>query len=269
MPTELPDSQYLIAGESGKRKSTLAACFPKPMLVIMFDSSGKAWPYLRRGKRGPLEYDKRGTPYHEVFSLKTGKQIIRVEYYSDPDPARPNALFRYLQRVSELGKEAETWRTYVLDSATGMAIQGYNYYRYAVHHNNGILTKQQNWDYLNAITATMKEQIFAKWMGLPGNVVLTAHMTTVTLNRGKDNERSVLRIKAPGELKDELASQFPEVYYAYIDIDRKTREPLYLLQTSGEVDEGLVASSQFMIEGPVGTTYKALCEAPNGIGEGE
>jgi len=40
----------VVMGDPGARKSTFAATFPKPMLVLNFDPMGKETPYLLAGE---------------------------------------------------------------------------------------------------------------------------------------------------------------------------------------------------------------------------
>lgn len=272
----LPDSQYLIVGQSATRKSSTVATFPKPLLVHFWDSPGQSRPYLNRGIAKPLAYDDLATPYHEVVSKKSGQLLIRVEYYNDPDPMKPNALQRWLKRIDRLRNELSTWRSYCNDSVTGMTYNGYSYMRRVVNHDTSTsIARQQHWDSLNGIASVMKEQLYSRLLALPFNVVTVAHMKEVTISRGRNiMDTRVMRIHAPGEMQQELASQYPECWFTYLDYDDHTKENIYLIQTEGEMSDGLNAKSQFQIQGPVEVGrgrqhqgYLAMVAAPNGIGD--
>lgn len=49
----------LVYGNPGSFKSTFAAMFPKPMLVLSFDNWGKEKPYHRRGRIGKVKYNSK------------------------------------------------------------------------------------------------------------------------------------------------------------------------------------------------------------------
>lgn len=50
---------FLVYGNAGSKKSTFAATFPKPMLVLSFDNRGKERPYLRKGEPGKVKWSNR------------------------------------------------------------------------------------------------------------------------------------------------------------------------------------------------------------------
>jgi hypothetical protein len=276
LPKLLPESQFLICGQSATRKTTTAATFPKPMLVSMWDSKGQAAPYLRRGKVKNMEYDELGTPYHEVLSVKTGKLLIRVEYYHDPDPVKPDALSRWLRRIDRLRGETNQWRSFINDSVTGMYHNAFTYMRRAVNRDDQVAIEQKMyWSINNGVSAVFKEQLYSRLLAFPMNVVVIAHIKEAYVSSGKQMmDRKVMRISAPGEVSWELASQYPEVWFTYIEKDPTSGENVFMVRTDGEIDEGLAAKSQMQIEGPVevgrGKThrgYAAMCEAPNNVGE--
>lgn len=49
----------LVYGDFGSMKSTFAATFPKPMLVLSFDNLGKEGPYTRKGEPGRVKWSNR------------------------------------------------------------------------------------------------------------------------------------------------------------------------------------------------------------------
>jgi len=86
MPPSRPPLHAIAYGDSGAKKSTMAATFPKPMLVWMFDPWGKELPYVRRGTRRDGGTDVHGTPITEVMSKRDpDKLLVRIEHYLDDD----------------------------------------------------------------------------------------------------------------------------------------------------------------------------------------
>jgi len=104
MPPSRPPLHVILYGDSGAKKSTMAATFPKPQLVLMSDPFGKELPYSRRGLSQLLpEPDRYGTPITEVMSRKDEtKLLVRVEHYLDADFKRPEAFSRLLARLAGL-----------------------------------------------------------------------------------------------------------------------------------------------------------------------
>lgn len=61
----------LVYGDYGSGKSTFATTFPKPLLVLCFDKTGKDIPYLRLGREEPRKEMELGNTklfYREVFT---------------------------------------------------------------------------------------------------------------------------------------------------------------------------------------------------------
>lgn len=87
-----PALHVLGYGDAGAGKSDFAATFPKPMLVFHFDPYGKDTPYLQRGTPSDLFSDERADFVRTVTSDKTGKEIIRIEYYHDSVFTEPTLL---------------------------------------------------------------------------------------------------------------------------------------------------------------------------------
>lgn len=54
-----PIVHTLVYGDFGSKKSFLAASFPKPILVQMFDPIGKENPYLSQGEPDGIKFNKR------------------------------------------------------------------------------------------------------------------------------------------------------------------------------------------------------------------
>jgi hypothetical protein len=65
--------------DSGGGKSTFAATFPKPMLVLMWDPIGKDAPYRKRGRTVDVGVDEFGTPVSRVYKIgaASGRKIQR------------------------------------------------------------------------------------------------------------------------------------------------------------------------------------------------
>jgi hypothetical protein len=67
--TPRPPLHVLVHSEPGTGKSTFAATFPKPMLVLLWDPPGKEIPYLRGGEVGDLVPGDDVTPPHRIVRV--------------------------------------------------------------------------------------------------------------------------------------------------------------------------------------------------------
>lgn len=104
---------WLVYGDSGAGKSTFAATFPKPILVLCFEGIDKATPYRILGKADPLEKGlvraSVGSPAFElsvqrIFSKeeKDKSLLVKIEYYHDPYPYNPTAFSMFSSRLDGL-----------------------------------------------------------------------------------------------------------------------------------------------------------------------
>jgi len=60
-------------------KTTFAATFPKPMLVMMYDAPGKDQPFLKVGHHiSGLHNNDNGTPFRHVFD-ENNNVLVQLE----------------------------------------------------------------------------------------------------------------------------------------------------------------------------------------------
>src|SRR5579872_1605977 len=70
-----PAIHCVVYGESGARKSSFVATFPKPMLVLGFDPYGKMTPYQRGGIVEKVTDD----PFYSALPVRMGRPMQQVE----------------------------------------------------------------------------------------------------------------------------------------------------------------------------------------------
>src|ERR1700676_4176070 len=110
----------LIMSMSGVGKTHLLATWEKPILLLLFDPVGKEQPLLDRGTTGPFTKGPY-CYYREVYSKREpGRLIARVEYWSEPNPAKQTAYDRWIKRSVTLEEDIDKWqiRTTALDTGT-------------------------------------------------------------------------------------------------------------------------------------------------------
>lgn len=208
----------LVYGDSGSQKTTFAATFPKPMLVLAFDSLSKMTPLRRRGRRAPVFFDeKKGLQVEQVLSSKDeGKAVIQIEYFADVDikagSSEVYACELFDRRFSQVYAEMiqGKWATVVLDSLTQLeyAIRKADQYKFNSTTQSG--NKQDGRQHSAASAEGIEEVAFAL-ARFNSNVVVTAHVKAEPVN-----ERGVMTYmpEAPGKRSRTLASIYGETYYA-------------------------------------------------------
>src|SRR3990167_1795906 len=204
MATDYPPTHTLIYGDSGSGKSTVAATWPKPMLVMAFDPRGKEMPYLRVGSPEPEQPD--GSRI--IRSAKTGNPIIKIERYNDVDPTQPTAYPAFMRRMSALPDEYAVWRTIVLDSVTFMELASRKYQQYTL---NPSAKDPRQW--YGGSTEQLEEMLMIRFGSLPMNVVVIAH---VDEDKDEVHGTYVRNPSAPGRLRKRMPSAFAELYRAYL-----------------------------------------------------
>ena len=104
MADDRPIIHVVDYGPWGSGKSTFAATFPKPMLVIAFDPVGKEAPYIRRGIAGLDMLGEFDQVVRQVMSRKQEeKMLVQIESFHDTEVDAegkylPVAYRRFLQR---------------------------------------------------------------------------------------------------------------------------------------------------------------------------
>jgi AAA domain-containing protein len=221
-------------GPPGSGKSTFAATFPKPMLVIAFDPLGKEGPYLRKGTVSPELIGDVDQPLVQVVSKKTpDKLLIQVEYYHDSevDPEgkyRPIAYQQFLRRFPSLYEEirAGQWATVVIDTLTFMELCARKLSQYDLDK-----TSREPRRWFAAATDMLEEAVMCRLGGLRCNVVVLAHV-----DRDKDEIAGSMLFNpaAPGRLRFRLGGGYPEVYVSHIARNAKDGGFIYSLQTRAD-----------------------------------
>jgi hypothetical protein len=244
-------------GPPGSGKSTFAATFPKPMVVIQFDPLGKEGPYLRRGVVSPDLEGEFGQPIVMVKSRKdTERTLIQVEYYHDTEVDaegryRPIAYRQFLQRFPSLYQEVKDgeWATICVDTMTFMELAARKLSQYELDKNS---REPRRW--FAASTDMLEEAVLCRLGGIRCNVVILAHVDS---DKDEVAGRMVFNPSAPGRLRHRLGGGYPEVYVSHLRRNEKTGLPEYSLQTRADVRYN--ASSVFLgAPDPCEPMYKEL-----------
>ena len=87
----------LVYGEPGAGKSTFAATFPNPKIVMMFDPMGKETPYLKKGRVTEL-VEMKNFRYRDILHPKKDVTITRVMNFFDATSPSPTPMKRFRDR---------------------------------------------------------------------------------------------------------------------------------------------------------------------------
>jgi len=215
-----PSIHAVVYGESGAGKSTFAATWPKPMLVLAFDPLGKDMPYIKTGKAGELVELSPGIFTQAVMS-PAGDLRVQIEHYTDPEPTNPQAFGHFLTRMGGIYQELELWNTIVLDSVTFLELAARKDQQHRMNKN--ARDPRQWWA---AATDQLEELLMMRFGSFPCNLAVIAH---VDEDKDEVHGNFVRNPAAPGRVRKRLASAFGEVYRAFVQEDEESR--IYLLQT--------------------------------------
>ncbi len=253
-----PPIHVICYGDSGAGKTAFAATFPKPLLVFQFDMPDKETPYrvdpLRRVPRGEQSGEGTtawGCPYYDVTSLRTGKLLIRVERFLNPEAeVFPDAYIRFLKRMAAFSAEYGDWATVVIDSVTFMELAARMAQQFIT--NKGSREPRQWWA---GATDDLERMLMMRFASLPMNVVVIAH---IDKQQQDFHGRALQTVSAPGRLSKGLPAAFGELYYAYPQRDAD-KNVSFWLQTRSDLQH--VAASQIGAPDPCPTAYAALWAA--------
>lgn len=185
-------------------KTTMAATFPKPMLVMMYDALGKDLPYLKVGSQvSQIKINSFGTPFRDVMDDQ-GNLLIRVEYYHNINPEKPVAIAQSFKRYPSLMQEIDYWKTIVLDSVTSFEFAARTHSKYITN-----TTAQDQRQWYGEAKIILEEQLLMRLAFFPTNVVVLAH------DEVKDHEKTkelVRQVAAVGKLGRNIGSQYGELY---------------------------------------------------------
>lgn len=255
-----PHLHVLDQGDSGGGKSSFAATFPKPMLVLFFDPRGKDQPYLKHhAQRTPPRTgkDERGTPFTEVTN-RHGK-IIRVEYYHDADIHNPDAYRRMENRMATFedelpkafsGSGEPGWKTLVIDSATFLDLAARKWAQYS--EEGGMTDARDPRKWYGASKEKLEEFLLLSVGGLQCNVVTLCH-----IDESKDevNDEFVRNPALPGKLSKRAPAAYGEMYRSYSVFDEDGQRQ-YVVQTRAR--NGYNASTQIDAPDPSYARYSQL-----------
>lgn len=261
-----PATSFLIYGDSGAGKSTFAATFPKPALVLQTDPYAKGMPYRRKGIQGESGQiitasgmeDKGGViNYDDILHAKTEKLMFRLERYNTEDiHGGTDYIYGFeniLARFSLLRQEIKEgkWATVIFDSLTSLEFEVRKLHQYKLNPESKSGAKQDARQWYGASAQAVEELCYGQLTWLPCNVVVLAH-----IKEDKDNIRDTLfwTPAAPGAQGRRLPGCFAEAY-----VIKKIRgQEESILQTRSDAD--YMATSQIPAPNPCVPTYKAIWE---------
>lgn len=219
-----PDIHALIYGMSGVGKSTFAAGFPKPMLVLAFDRYDNVKPYQRCGSEvcrvadytGDHEKRKQSQAYYQSLGIAAtdvrddaGQLLVRIEHYYDNDPKRMSAYEKFNVRMSAFTARPESWRqwrTVVLDSLTFFQNAAVGWERTL---NNPSKSAALKW--YGEAKFHMEGLLYCQMGSADTNVLVLGHEATKENEFGSGGQQR--GIAAVGQLSAQVPAGFGEVYH--------------------------------------------------------
>lgn len=218
----------LVYGEPGAGKTTFAATWPTPAVVLFFDPYAKEQPFLNKGTgtnvdvEGNRLYTQTGAPMTRVYD-KEGGCLYQIEYYHEDgkkwvvDPQgdlvpTPEAYEKMVQRLMTIDAEIEAgwWQTVVLDSLTFFEIAAKTRSKHKL--NQGPKFDQRH--HGGEARRAFENIIMNRLASLQCNVVLTAHEKTY------EEDVSSELVRCPnvvGTLGKILGAPYSELYHLVND----------------------------------------------------
>lgn len=234
-----PPLHVLQFGDAMGGKSSAAASFPKPLLVLLFDLPGKEAPYLRLGTP---EIQEDG--HISVFDA-AGDELVRIERYNDLNPEKPVAWANFRKRVTSLHSEMDYWQTVVLDSFTLAEICA----RYESQYRLNVNAKDPRQHYAYS-TEELERLVLVRLGSLPCNVVVNLHIDEVIVqdanNLGgvstavKDTINGIRLASpaAPGRLRKRLPAGFTCLFRTFASGKDGIRRSLWQCQADSTYNAG-------------------------------
>ena len=256
-----PSGLYLTDDFIVTHNSTLAATFPKPLLVQMWDPIGKERAYMTQGPVHEITeepVDERGNTIR-VTNVKSakGKLRVRIEHYLSTDPEAPEAFRNFRNYIGTLNERIQQYaiQTLVTDSVTFMELAKRKEEQYVLNavSNRGNKADGRQW-YAASMNA-LEDHIMIRMAALPINVVVIAH-----INELKDDAigNILYNPAAPGQLGKKMPAAYSELYRAHVSRDLDG-ERHYVLQT--QADNMFNAGSSIPAPDGCDNTYAALWSA--------
>lgn len=257
-----PEIHALIYGDSGVRKSSMAASFPKPMLVWMFDPHGKDFPYRKLAfdskellpDGGLLQYEVAGMSgllpikYRDV---QHPEGLVRLEYYHDENVENPFSFRSYRFRMALFQNEYTHWKTVVTDSMTFMELSARK-----EEEKNLNPTAKDHRQWFGGGVDSLEEFICWRYASLPMNVVVICH---VDINKNEVSGEILRGPNARGRLSKSglINAAYQEQYHLYTM--RSELGDLHgVCQTTNR--DGWVATTQINAPDPCYPHYLSLWE---------
>lgn len=252
-----PFIHTLVYGESGSGKSTFAASFPTPQLILFFDPFTKDLAFMRNLPTSGVMPGN--VPWQEVYS-QDGDTIRRIEYFLDANPQSPTGYQYFIARFAEVHRGIQQaragdidaqkqfpYQTVIIDSLTMAELGARKLSEYKL---NPTTKEPRQW--FGYSTNALEEMLMIRCGSLPCNVVAICH-----LDKEKDEVEGlqVRNPNLPGRLRGNAASAFGEFYHAYRRRNDKG-EFTYLLQTRG--DQFFNANSMIQAPNPAVPDYNNL-----------
>ena len=246
-------SHYLIYGDSGSGKTTSAATFPTPQLVLCFDPHGKEMPYktrhLANGRTLETVVNAQGIPV-EFIGSKADGVVCQIEHYIDADPRQPDVYSKFMTRMDRFKEEFADWQhgTVIIDSVTFMELAARKWAQYKL---NPTTKEPRQW--FASSTDMLEEMLMLRFGSLAMTVVVIAH---VDEEKDEVNGEIVRNPSAPGRMRKRSPAGFSELYHQYVTRDDKMNR-VHLWQTRN--DGRWNCATQFtQTPDPCTPTYEAL-----------
>ena len=180
-----PPIHAMLYSDTGVGKSSMAATFPKNMLVFFFDPHGKDWPYRRAldgtvfPDSGLLEYEllaTQGAATVKYRDVQAPDGLVRIEYYHDEDIENPSAINTLRYRLAMLHQEYATWQTIVTDSITFMELAARKWEEKVMNPMTKFAKGTDTRQWFAGSTDTIEELIIMRYASLPMNCVICCHL---------------------------------------------------------------------------------------------